>query len=265
MADGDGTDEWAEVVEAFVDDYYGSLRGRARTYVVHEHLRAVLPAPPASVVDVGGGAGNQSLPLAVEGHVVTIVDPSPAMLDRARRRRASLPAEVADRVRLVEAGGEEAPEALDERFAAVLNHGVLPYLDDPGPMLAALCALAEPGGVVSMIAKNLDTLAVRPAQQGDWAAALASFDPDHDREVNLLGLETRGDRVDDLAARLARHGVELVDWFGVRLLSDGWVSEEDVGEDEDLLLRVELEASRRDPYRGMSRLFHLVGRRGATP
>ena len=30
---------------------------------------------------------------------------------------------------------------------------------------------------------------------------------------------------------------------------------------EDLVLAVELEASRRDPYRQMSRLFHLLGRR----
>lgn len=68
--------------------------------------------PPGRVVDVGGGAGNQSVPLAQAGYDVTIVDPSPAMLERAAERLANEPDEVVARVRLIEASGEEAPTAL---------------------------------------------------------------------------------------------------------------------------------------------------------
>ena len=90
---------WAPLVQSFVDDHYGSLRGRVRTHVIDEHLRAHLGPAPQRVVDVGGGAGDQSLPLARAGHEVTIVDPSAAMLERAAARLAQEPEEVARRVR----------------------------------------------------------------------------------------------------------------------------------------------------------------------
>jgi S-adenosylmethionine-dependent methyltransferase len=77
-------DAWAPLVERFVDGHYGSLRGRMRTRVIAAHLNAHLPPAPAALVDVGGGAGNQSIPLACDGYEVTIVDPSAAMLARAR-------------------------------------------------------------------------------------------------------------------------------------------------------------------------------------
>jgi S-adenosylmethionine-dependent methyltransferase len=257
----DGGDAWAAHIPTFIDGHYGSLRGQVRTHVVDAHLREQLPPAPAPVVDVGGGAGVQSLPLARRGHVLTIVDPSAGMLERAAAAVAREPADVADRVELVHASGTEAVDVLGaERFAGVLCHGVISYLPDPGPLLVALCALARPGGLVSILAKNAATMAVRPAYEGRWRDALAAFDADS--EVNSLGLHTRGDTVEDLAGRLARHGVGDISWYGVRLFVEAWPHDRGVGPDEvDDVLAVELEASRRDPYRRLSRLFHLVGRR----
>jgi SAM-dependent methyltransferase len=251
-------DPWADLGRRFVDGHYSSLRGRVRTHVVHEHLVAHLPPPPARIVDVGAGAGHQSIPLAAAGHDVTLVDPSPWMLERARDRAGA--AGVGDRTTFVEATGEDAPEALrGRRYDAVLCHGVVMYLDDPAPLLDALAALAVPGGVVSIVAKNRAVMAARPALAGDWAAALAAFDDD--RQVNGLGVDTRGDDVDEMASALRARDVEPVAWYGVRLFTDGWVPERPATDPEDLVLAVELEASRRDPYRRLSRLFHLVGRR----
>lgn len=254
-------DPWAAQIPTFIDKHYGSLRGRVRTHVVDAHLCAHLPPPPAPVVDVGGGAGVQSLPLARRGHAVTIVDPSAGMLDRAAADLASEPDDVRGRVTLVHAEGVQAVELLGAaRFAGVLSHGVISYLPDPGPMIDALCTLARPGGVVSILAKNAATMAVRPAWEGRWRDALAAFD--HDQEVNALGLHTRGDTVEDLTTRLAACEVADVTWYGVRLFIEAWPpGREPVHDDVDDVLAVELEASRRDPYRRLSRLFHLLGRK----
>lgn len=159
-------DEWAPLVARFVDQHYGSLRGRVRTHVVHEHLVQHLGPSPRRIVDVGGGAGHQSLPLARAGHVVTIVDPSPAMLERAARRLTTEDNTLGSRVHLVQAMGEDAPAALDgAKFDAVLCHGVLMYLDDPEPIVSSLCNLTAPGGVVSIVAKNADVMAMRHAHK----------------------------------------------------------------------------------------------------
>jgi S-adenosylmethionine-dependent methyltransferase len=253
------TDPWAPLAGRFARDHYATIRGRVRTHVIDAHLRAHLPPAPAAIVDVGGGAGNQSIPLARRGYLVTIVDPSPAMLAEAESKLADEAGEVTGRVRLVQATASEALAALDgQRFAGVLCHGVIMYVDDPAPFTAALAALAEAGGIVSLVAKNAACLAVRPALDGRWEDALVAFDGD--RQVNGLGLDTRADTVDGLTALLGRAGVDFLAWYGVRLFTDGWTSRDrSAGERLGAIFAVELEASRRDPYRRLSRLFHLVG------
>jgi S-adenosylmethionine-dependent methyltransferase len=254
-----GDERWDPVATAFVD-HYASLYGQVRTYVLHAHLTEHLPPPPAEIVDIGGGAGHQSIPLARVGYQVTIVDPSGVMLAEATRMLEAEPRDVAARVRLVEADGERAPQLLGPgSFDGVLCHGVLMYLDDPVPLVDALCELARPGGIVSVVTKNRRTLAMRAALEGDWAGALAAFDGD--REINGLGIETRADDVDELGDLLRRRGVEPITWYGVRRFTEGWARDRPPVDPVDEVLAVELEASRRDPYRQLSRLFHLVGRR----
>lgn len=86
-------DAWAALADPFVDGAYATVKGRVRTYVLHQQLLEHLPPPPASVLDVGGGAGHQSFPLAQAGYDVTLLDPSQAMLDKAQQRLQGLPAE----------------------------------------------------------------------------------------------------------------------------------------------------------------------------
>jgi 2-polyprenyl-3-methyl-5-hydroxy-6-metoxy-1,4-benzoquinol methylase len=134
------------MADRFVDGHYGSLRGRVRTYVIDQQLREHLPPQPARLVDVGGAAGHQALPLARAGYEVIIVDPSAAMLKRAHAFVAQESPEVRERIRLVEATAAESPNRLGRScFAEVLCHGVIMYVDDPRPILATLAELAHPG------------------------------------------------------------------------------------------------------------------------
>jgi len=251
-------DPWHVLAEPFVGGAYASVKGRVRTMVLHRQLLRHLPGPPARVLDVGGGAAHQSLPLARLGHDVTVLDPSVAMLARAQERLEAEPDDVRRRVRLIQAAGEDAPEATDgQRYDAVLCHGVLMYLADPGPMIGALCRCVEPGGLVSVMALNARTMAVRPALELRWADALLAFDADH--ETGVLGTETRADTVEGLTALLERGGVTLEAWYGVWLFTD-WTELDPETTDVPAVAAVEFEASLRDPYRRLSRVFHLLGR-----
>jgi len=120
-----GEDTWAGLADTFADQAYASVKGLVRTYVMHQQLLEHLPEPPATVLDVGGGAGHQSVPLAQAGYEVTVLDPSPAMLAKAGQRLQGLPAEAQRRVTLLQADGENADAAVDgRRFAAVLVRGL---------------------------------------------------------------------------------------------------------------------------------------------
>ncbi|RSM37566.1 methyltransferase domain-containing protein [Amycolatopsis balhimycina DSM 5908] len=253
-------DTWAALADQFADGAYATVKGRVRTYVMHRQLLEHLPAAPASVLDVGGGAGHQSFPLARAGYDVTLLDPSAAMLDKARQRLRQLPDDV--RVTFVEADGADAEEAVGgRRFDAVLCHGVLGYLEQPEPVLDQLCRCAAPGGIVSIMAGNADAAAVRPAMERRWEDALEAFDAR--AEVGVLGLPTRAGTVDELRESVRSRGVEPLQWYGVWLFVD-WLdlsgAELDPAETERVAA-VELEAGRRDPYRRLSRIFHLVGRK----
>ncbi len=255
-------DTWAALADQFADGAYATVKGRVRTYVLHHHLLEHLPPPPATVLDIGGGAGHQSLPLARIGYRVTLLDPSPAMLDKARQRLHRMPDHVRNQVRLLEAAGEHADAAVDgERFDAVLCHGVLGYLADPDALLDQLCRCAAPGGVVSILAGNAGAMAVRSALERRWADALAAFDAR--TEVGVLGVPTRADTVPELGESLRARGVDPVGWYGGWLFVD-WLDFAGIAVDTSEFERiapVELEASRRDPYRALSRVFHLIGRR----
>jgi ubiquinone/menaquinone biosynthesis C-methylase UbiE len=255
-------DAWAGLADRFADEAYASVKGYVRTYVMHHQLLEQLPPPPATVLDVGGGAGHQSFPLAQAGYDVTLLDSSPAMLAKARQR---LPADLQGRVTLVQADGEHAEEAVQgRRFDAVLCHGVLGYLERPEPLVDQLCRCAADGGIVSIMTGNARTTAVQPALERRWADALAAFDVRSG--IGVLGVSARADTVEEISELIRTRGVRPVRWYGVWLFVD-WL--EFGGAELDLrdsaqVAAVELEASRRDPYRQLSRVFHLVGRKDAS-
>jgi len=258
-------DTWAGLADQFVDEAYASVKGRVRTYVIHQQLLEHLPARPGPVLDVGGGAGNQSFPLAQAGYEVTLLDPSAAMLDKAQQRLQRLSPEARRRVTLLQADGENADNAVEgRRFAAVLCHGVLGYLEQPEPLVDQLCRCAATGGVVSIMTGNAKTLAVRPALERRWDDALVAFEAR--TEVGVLGVSARADTVEELSELMRSRGVEPLRWYGVWLFVD-WLEFSGVALDPSdakqvaATAEVELEASRRDPYRQLSRVFHLVGRK----
>ncbi len=255
-------DPWAALADPFVEGAYATVKGQVRTFVMHQQLLTHLPGPPAGVLDVGGGAAHQSLPLARLGYHVTVLDSSPAMLAKAAQRLRAEPAAVRRRVRLIEASGEDAEAATaGELFSAVLCHGVLMYLEQPETMVSVLCRCAAPGGVLSILALNAATMAVRPALERRWTDALTAFDATGERGV--LGAETRADTVEHLSTLLRRSDVTTEAWYGVWLFSD-WLDLPLATTDVAAVADVELQAGRRDPYRQLSRVFHLVGRRAAA-
>src|SRR5688572_16201690 len=116
-------DSYSQLAESFLA-HYATLRGAVRQTLVDRQLAEHLGGPPARIADVGGGAGNQSIPLARRGYEVMILDPSEEMLSKAQQALALEGAEARGRVLLVRGAGEEASQVLgDGRFDTVLCHG----------------------------------------------------------------------------------------------------------------------------------------------
>ncbi|MGD9481980.1 methyltransferase domain-containing protein [Streptomyces sp. TRM70308] len=215
------------------------------------------------VLDAGSGPGTRALRLARSGHEVTVLEVDAGALDAARAALAAEPAGIRARVRLV-AGDARKAGALFRpgTFDAVLCHGVLGRVEEPGPVLAGLVRVLAPGGLLSLLVRNADALALGPGRAGEWDAALAAFDAPH--YVDRHGAPARADRLAALTATLASLGAPLRAWYGVGVFHDPAddALRASEGAEREALLAAEERAARTDPYRAVAALLHLCGVRG---
>lgn len=243
-------------------DRLGGLRNFVRQELVSRQLAEQLAGRTGQrVLDIGCGQGTQALRLARAGHYVTGIDSDPVALGVAQGALAEEPPEVAGRLQLLSGDAHQCGRWFGPRsFDVVLCHGVLMYLPAPDPMIASLARLLAPGGLLSLLVRNRDALALRPAAAGDWRAALHAFESD--RYYNRLGLAARADRLTDLTVTLSEVSVPLKHWYGVRVFTDNAPDDATPpvdGRQLAQLLEAEDRAGRTDPYRQVAALLHVVG------
>ncbi|MFD4510699.1 class I SAM-dependent methyltransferase [Streptomyces sp. NPDC058457] len=155
-----------------------------------ERLRAWLPVRPADVLDLGCGTGSLSLLAAEQGHRVTGVDSSPAMVERARAKLAGR-----DAVFLL--GDAAVPPVGEQLFDTVLVRHVLWTLPDPARVLRHWRGLLRPGGRFVLV-------------EGVWGAVAPVGIP-ADRLTGLLAPLAVDVRVERLSAAAVLWGKEVDD------------------------------------------------------
>lgn len=238
-----------------------TLRNVVRQEVIARQL-ADHVGPGMTVLDVGCGQGTQAVGLARRGCVVTGVDRSADLLARCQEEAARQSVTVTTVLGSVEALADAVDGAT---YDVVCAHGLLMYLPDRAAALASITARVRPGGLLSVTFRNGDALAMRPALRGDWAAAADALTSTG--YVNELGAATRADTREDIESALGAIGFRTVAWYGVRVFTDAVPAEAPTPDEPTLrqLIDVEDEGGRRDPYRGLGSMIHLVARHGPHP
>jgi len=133
-------------------DRLASGRQRIEFLRIWDLLERCLPAAPATVVDVGGGAGVYAIPLASAGYEVHLVDPVPLHVEQAAAaaRQAGTP------LTSISAGDARDLAIADDSADAVLLLGPLYHLTSREDRMAALREarrILRPGAIV--VAKAL--------------------------------------------------------------------------------------------------------------
>lgn len=240
----------------------GGLRDVIRQEMVFRQLARNVPDRPLRVLDVGCGQGSQAMRWSQAGHRVTGVDPSPEMLGLFKIARDEQPAEVRDRIDVVEAAGQQIAGIFEAAsFDLVLCHGVVAYLSEGegDELLDAIHRVLAPNGLLSLLTINGDAPAMQPGLSGDWRAALDAFR----RTSHLtarMGVPLRAFKRDDLLAWLGRFAFEEIAWYGVRVFTDR-AGDREPPEDLTDLLAVEEHAGAADPYRRVAAFVHTVSAR----
>ncbi|MGW1618626.1 class I SAM-dependent methyltransferase [Streptomyces sp. NPDC002172] len=153
-------------------------------------LRAWLPERPADLLDLGCGTGSLALLAAEQGHRVTGVDSSPAMVERAR-------AKLAGRDAVFLPGDAAAPPVGERLFDVLLVRHVLWALPDPARVLRHWRGLLRPGGRFVLV-------------EGVWGTVTPVGIP-ADRLAALLAPLAADVRVEPLSAQAVLWGKEVDD------------------------------------------------------
>lgn len=183
-----------------------------------------------TVLDVGGGTGAFSIPLARRGYQVTHVDFAPNMIAAARHKAAAL-----DNISFVEANAVDLSQFQDQAFDLVLNmDGAISFCGaEAAHALAETCRVARRTVIVAVTHRaNLVPVIVAECllKHGYWMDALDAwwerghwhFDeyPDNPALAGAAYMGTLyGFMPAELRARLTAHGLEVVRCGGLGTLA----------------------------------------------
>lgn len=129
------------------DRLSASADGLLEMVRTQELLRRYLPAPPASILDVGGGPGAHARWLTDDGYAVHLVDPVPRHIEKAKEIPGCT----------VELGDARELTADDASFDVVLLLGPLYHLlerDQRDRALSEARRVLRPGGLLTAAGIN---------------------------------------------------------------------------------------------------------------
>jgi len=253
----------------FERDRLTARTGRLEFTRTWELLERFLPAPPATVVDVGSGPGAYAVPLALAGYTVHVIDAMPLHVEQCRQAAAAAETTLGSAV----VGDARALELEAGCADAVLLFGPLYHLLESAERSAALAEarrVLRPGGVVLGMSVSRFASLLEGLHRG-WAA-------DHPAIVES-GLHTGTHRnpgalpdkfttahfarPEELAAEVAAAGFEPVEVLAIEgpgtLVADldGWL---DDPRRRDWLLRQLRRVESEPSILGMSPHALAVGR-----
>jgi S-adenosylmethionine-dependent methyltransferase len=243
----------------------------AQTTVVRDVLQAVVSALVAEtgraqldVVDAGGGTGGFAVPLASQGHAVTVIDPSPDSLAAAQRRAA----EAGVPLRAVQGDAADLVAVTGEKNAdLVLCHSVLEYVDSPAAAMASIASVLRPGGAVSVLASSAVGTVIHRALAGRFDEArrlLAGIGAANPPDGPGPGpTRTRRFTLAGVTGLIEEAGLRPGAALGVRVFTDlvpGVVADADPGAAE-ALRALEQAASAHPAFHDYAAQFHVLGYR----
>jgi len=124
-----------------------------------------------NILDVGGGNGFNSVYFAKQGHPVTLLDYSPAMLTEAKQ--ATEREGLSDKITFCQADVNKIQDFLQEQqFDLIICHLMVEFVHEPKRVLKNICALLAPNGLLSVLDANRYSEVYRQAfQANDLVAA----------------------------------------------------------------------------------------------
>lgn len=253
-----------DLAKRFQNNIYGGLKGQIRLAVLTrdcaKHL-PVLPFLPTQtkwrILDAGGGQGQFSLSLAEAGHQLVLCDISAEML-----KIAEVDSEkkgLQSHVKLLHSSIQDLHSHLPDdkqQFDFVMCHAVMEWLQDPSQLISNLCRYLKPGGYLSLIFYNLNSLIFKNCLrtnfkkiiEQDYVGSAGSLTP-----INPLTTE-------QVMHWIKQEPLEILSHSGIRVFHDYILNDAHKEKSSEELVDMELHLSQQEPFRSLGRYIHLLMR-----
>lgn len=261
-----------------------------RTAVIWDAVHALAAARqrelgrPLVVLDLGGGTGGLAVPLALAGHQVHVLDPSPDALASLQRRareqglgeglgegsasdghpaQGSVTASQGDAETITDTAAVR--ELVGGRpIDLICCHEALEWTDDPAGTLRAIASILTPGSALSLVTSGRLAAVLGRVLAGRFAQAQRALLSKDGRWGDADPMPRRFD-TDALIELLTSYGFAVEEVHGVRIFAD-LVPSAYIDNDESRRALLELEdaAATHPDYPLLAQLgaaTHIVARR----
>ncbi len=247
-----------KIAQKFVNNIYGTSKGKIRTTIVWDELQhclSLLPQRPLRILDAGGGFGFFTQKLAALGHQVVLCDISEELLKEAARQLQG--SAYQDNVQILHCAIQDLPDRIDGKFDLILNHAVLEWLKDPQQTLLGLIQFLDENGLLSLMFYNKEAQRFFNLLSGNFD--FVAKDMIRKKVVRLTPTSPLFEK--DVVSWLDAANMKVLQKTGVRVLHDYLKENKNREEMYDLLLAMEKQYCHQEPYASLGRYTHLTVQR----
>lgn len=244
-----------KLVNKFEQKVYDTVKGEWRLKLLKEDLQSFSETTtPISIWDAGCGLAQISSWLAKSGHQMTLCDLSHQMLIRAKQRFAEHNLSAT----FIEGPAQEVATQLNS-FDLVLFHAVLEWLAQPQQTLKAVADKVKPGGHLSLLFYNRNSVVFRNALKGAWRLDMLLTDEYMGKGKKLTPPNPQ--IPEEVCQWLNDWGFEIEIHTGIRVFNDYMSPEAQKQSDMNQLLELEYRYCREPTYRNMARYIHVLAKK----
>ena len=245
-----------KLVDKFEKRVYDTVKGEWRLKLLKEDLQPFhqQQSAPLTVWDAGCGFAQISQWLAAAGHDLTLCDLSHQMLLRAKQNFAAENLSAT----FIEGSAQEVSATLPD-YDLVLFHAVLEWLAEPHTTLKTVADKVKPGGHLSLLFYNRNSVVIRNTLRGAWRLEMLLNDGYMGKGKKLTPPNPQ--IPEEVCQWLKDWGFELQAHTGIRVFHDYMTPEVMAESNLDELLALEYRYCRQPTYRNMARYIHLLAKK----
>lgn len=242
------------IAKKFVDNIYGTSKGKIREVVIWDELLqclSLLPQRKLRILDAGGGFGFFSQRLAQLGHEVVLCDISQELLKEASKQLEGKP--YRENLTLLHCSIQVLADHQQGKFDLILNHAVLEWLADPKLTLQKLLTFLAPNGLLSLMFYNVDGQRFKNMLCGNFAFVASGMK----RKKVVRLTPTNPICEGDVRAWLSEFNMQILQKTGVRILHDYLKDAAHCEQKFEQLLMMEKMYNQQEPYASLGRYTHF--------